>query len=396
MSLHVSAFKRGFVACALVALTFPQMQSCLADNGSSDADGSGSTGPDSGVNAATGGTGNGVTSAGGSAGAAGESGTDGTVVAIVQSETDAVSLTREQIKALVTDAVNQAGGLGFISDGQTVLLKPNLVSTTSTIGRLPAEANGVTTDWRVAVAVAELVRERNPSGQVLVMEGSVQDTEDAFQQFGYTSANFGSLVNEFIPLEGSSCNNPSTDRLVEAQSVSGASYWVDERFLNADVVISLPVLKTHSQASVTGACKNIGIGMTPVGMYAGSGGCTRSFTLINHDSPTALGEWIRDIYSLNPADFAVMDGLRGVANGPEPSWTGGNYNTDVKNMRLILASRDAVALDTIESLVMQCDPALVPYLPLLGDAGLGENDPAKITVVGRPVSEVSQPLSGCF
>ena len=407
MPLHVSGFKRAFLGAALLALGVPQLQSCSEDDGSSTSVAA-RNGRDSGVSDAVGGAGAagaagvagaagaaGATGAVGAAGAAGENGTDENVVAIVQSETEATSLTREQIKALVTDAVDQAGGLGFISDGQTVVLKPNLVTTRTTTGPLAAEANGVTTDWRLAVAVAELVRERNPTGQILVIEGSVQDTENAFQQFGYTSENFGNAVDEFIPLEGSSCNDPSTDRLVEAESVSGTSYWVDERFLNADVVISLPVLKTHSQASVTGACKNIGIGMTPVGMYGGGGGCTRSFSIINHDSPTALGEWIRDIYSLNPADFAVMDGLRGLANGPEPSWTGGDYNTDVKDMRLILAARDAVALDTIEALVMQCDPTHVVYLTLLGDAGFGENDPANITVVGRQVSEVSQALSGC-
>jgi uncharacterized protein (DUF362 family) len=329
-----------------------------------------------------------------------DTGTDtgNSVVAIVQSPTDAVSLSLEEVRALVTDAVSQVGGVGFISDGDSVVLKPNLVSTTTTGGvKLPAEANGVTTDWRITLSVAELVRAVNPSGQILVMEGSVHDTEDAFQQFGYTAANFGDTVDEFVPIEGRSCFNPSTDRLVEATADSGTSYWVDERFLNADVVISLPVLKTHLNAGITGAIKNIGIGMTPAGKYKGDGfDCTRSFETINHDDPNALSRWIRDIYSLNPADFSVMDGLRGLANGPEPSWAGGDYATDVKNMRLVLASDDAVALDTTEALVMGCDPDLVPMLKMLSDSGLGTSDPDRITVLGKPVSEVRQPLEGSF
>jgi uncharacterized protein (DUF362 family) len=324
---------------------------------------------------------------------------DNSVVAIVQSSTDAESLSLDQIRALVTEAVTEAGGLGFITDGQNVVLKPNLVTTTTTGGQpLPAEANGVTTDWRIALSVAELVRAENPSGQILVMEGSVRDTENAFQQFGYTPANFGNTVDEFVPIEGSSCFNPSTDRLVQATASSGTSYWVDDRFLNADVVISLPVLKTHLNAGITGAIKNIGIGMIPAGKYKGDGfDCTRSFDTINHDDPVALSQWIRDIYSLNPADFSVMDGLRGLANGPEPSWVeGGDYATDVKNMRLILASDDAVALDTTEALVMGCDPTMVPMLQMLSDDGMGTSDPDHITVVGKPVSEVSQPLEGSF
>jgi len=299
---------------------------------------------------------------------------------------------------MVTDAVSKAGGLGFITDGQTVVLKPNLLTTTTTGNqRLSAEANGVTSDWRIALVVAELVRERNPNGTVLVMEGSIRDTEDAFQQFGYTPANFGTLVDEFIPIEGSSCRTPDDSHLIQAESVSGTLYWVDERFANADIVISLPALKTHSQAGTTGAIKNIGIGMTPVAKYGGSGmDCTRSFTVINHNDPNDLGRWINDIYSIHPADFSVMDGLRGIANGPEPSWTGGNYNNDAKNMRLILASRDAVALDTVEALVMGCDPSEVPFIEMAAGHGFGTDNPAAISVVGKQVDEVRQPLSGSF
>jgi uncharacterized protein (DUF362 family) len=296
---------------------------------------------------------------------------------------------------MVADAVNQAGGLDFISDNMTVVLKPNLVAMNVGTTVLQQLANGVTTDWRIAFAVAELVRARNPSGTILVMEGSVQDTEDAFEHFGYTPANFGNTVDEFIPIEGSSCSDPSTQNLVEAEAASGTSYWVDSRYLNADIVISLPTLKTHKQAGVTGAVKNLGIGMIPAGKYRGdSGDCTRDFVTINHDDVNELSRWIRDIYSLNPANFAVMDGLRGIANGPFPEWFGGNIATDAKNMRLVMASSDAVALDTIEALVMVCDPTKVPYLQMLADSGLGTNDPEKITVVGKQVSEVRENLTG--
>ena len=34
-------------------------------------------------------------------------------------------------------------------------------------GPIPAEVNGITTDWRVTKAVVELVREINPNGTVM-------------------------------------------------------------------------------------------------------------------------------------------------------------------------------------------------------------------------------------
>jgi uncharacterized protein (DUF362 family) len=327
-------------------------------------------------------------------------GADSPIVSIVQSETSAPSITLEQIRSMVAEAVSRAGGLDFISDGQSVVLKPNLVSITirgvENSTPLPTEANGVTTDWRIAFAVAELVRARNPTGQILVIEGSIHDTEDAFEQFGYTSTNFGDTVDEFIALEGSSCTNPDTSHLVQTTAPSGRTYWMDERYLNADVVISLPVLKTHATASITGALKNIGIGMTPHAMYRGFGGCTRSFVAPDHTNAQTISPWIVDVFALNPADFTVMDGLRGLANGPLPAWSGGDYYSDVKNMRLIMASKDSVAMDTVQALVMDCDPARVPVLQLAKDSGLGENNIDNIYIAGKQITEVRETLSGCL
>ncbi len=73
--------------------------------------------------------------------------------------------------------------------------------------------------------------------------------------------------------------------------------------------------------------------------------------------------------------------------------TGGNYATDKMNMRLILAGRNAVALDTIEALVMKCDPKLVPHLTKLEADGFGTTDTAKISVVGKQVSDVATPFT---
>jgi uncharacterized protein (DUF362 family) len=90
----------------------------------------------------------------------------------------------------VRDAVDEldvarglAGGLDFVGNNQTVVLKPNLLKTRMGFGMtavdLAQTANGVTTDYRVVKVVAELVRERNPDGRVIVLEGSVEDTSDA-------------------------------------------------------------------------------------------------------------------------------------------------------------------------------------------------------------------------
>jgi uncharacterized protein (DUF362 family) len=382
-------------------------------SGTGGATGSGGAG--TGGAAPSGGAGGGLAGSGGVTGSGGVASTGGTagaggspgdyVVAMLQSpKAQASEITQDEVVELVTSAVAQAGGLGFISDGQTVVLKPNLVTPYVSYGRKAMEAtvNGVSTDWRVTKAVADLVRARNPSGKILVMEGSTVPAETAFSLMGYTAANFGTSVDEFIGFEGSSCSDTSTTGLVQRAIAGGKSFWVNQRYVEADVVISLPTLKTHIVAGITGAVKNLGVGATPVGQYSvrPDGGapqdCTRGQTAdhIDHANPEAIGQFIHDYYRLRPADFVVMDGLQGLQNGPASMWAGTDYATDKMNMRLILAGKNAVAVDTIEALVMRCDPAKVPHLTMLEASGLGTTDVSKITVVGKQVAEVAKPFAG--
>jgi uncharacterized protein (DUF362 family) len=347
------------------------------------------------------GDGGGSGSGGSGSGGGGSGGNDGRyVVAMLQSsKAQAADITQDDVRALVGDAVAQAGGLGFIKDRDTVVLKPNLLTTSAGNTTLAPEVNGVTTDWRVTRAVAELVRARNPTGKIIVMEGSVAPTRQAFTQLGYTAANFGSYVDELIPIEGTSCTDRSTDALVQKAAPSGKLYWVNKRYVAADVVISLPTMKTHSQAGITGAVKNLGIGTTPVGQYStgtNANDCTRTQTAgyIDH-TREPLAQFIHDNYSIRPADFVVMDALQAIQHGPNPAWVaGGNYATDRMNMRLILAGRNAVAVDTIATLAMRCDPKQIGYLTKLETSGLGTTDAAKIQVVGKQVADVSKPFAG--
>lgn len=319
------------------------------------------------------------------------------VVAVVQSQrATAEQIPDQEIAMLVEQAITTAGGFDFIRDGQTVVLKPNLVNTITTGNQpLPATVNGVTTDWRVTKTVAELVRKRNPAGKILVMEGSTESTGEAFAKLGYTAENFGTAVDEFIALEGDSCANRSSEGLVQRAGRSGRTHWMNARFLGADVVISLAVLKTHAHAGITGAVKNLGVGMTPSSQYS-SGKCARgqSERYIDH-SRAGLPKFIVDYYGLRRADFAVIDGLQGVQNGPNPLWVGGgDYEADKMNMRLIMAGRDAVAVDTIESLIMGCDPKNIDYLAALESSGFGVADPTAIQVVGKAVDAVKKEFKG--
>ena len=390
-----------FACLALCGLAMIAIQGC----GTSDASppsGSAGTSHSAGTNSAGAGSSGGDTS--GSAGTAGGSASGGMgasyVVSMLQSASaQAADLTTTDVADLVGRAVSQAGGLDFIKDGQTVVLKPNLPTVYQDNGETLASptVSGINTDWRVTKAVSDLVRAKNPSGKILVMEGSTFATSIAFAALGYTLENFGLSVDEFVALEGASCTDTSTAALEQRTGRSGKQYWLDRRYLAADVLISVPTLATDAWAGIGGAVETLGIGATPAGQYSSADNpndCTRS--KIDRSSAETTGEFIRDYYELKSADFVVVDALQGLEHGPLPVLDQSTYDyaSSKKNMRLILAGKNAVAVDTTMASVMKCDPKKVPHLLELEADGRGTTDLAQITVVGTRVSAVAKPFAG--
>jgi hypothetical protein len=82
-----------------------------------------------------------------------------------------------------------------------------------------------------------------------------------------------------------------------------------------------------------------------------------------------------------------MDGLQSVQNGPVSSTSTDSLSQDQMNMRLILASKDPVAVDAIGSLLTHHDPELIPHLVTLHNDSLGCSDARLIRVVGAKVGD---------
>ncbi len=329
-------------------------------------------------------------------------------VSLISAEADDVfAIDKDRVEQMVREAISLAGGLeGIISDGNTVVLKPNMIATTFRGAALPTEANGMVTDWRVVAAVAKMVREINPSGEILVIEGtSDPSTAQGYELLKYTRE-FIPEVDAFLALEEISgdWNDYESDELrsflLPAETAlnpdfvlpdGNSQYYYNKRYFEADVIISLPVLKNHESTGVTGAIKNMGIGGTPSNIYGNSRTENGRWYVIDH-SVSKLHQFIHDFYYGCPAQFAVMDGIQGYSNGP--TW---NYGPQIlsghqEGMGVILASNDPVALDAIASLVMFDDPTLVPHLVHLNNSSIGCADPMAIRVAGSLVSDLKKPF----
>jgi len=332
-------------------------------------------------------------------------------------------LTFSDIKGLVVEAVKLAGGLeGIIKDGNVVVLKPNLMCLyiNSTGQKLPPNINGVTTDWRVPKAVAQIVRDLNPNGKIYVMESSAfQQTRTTMVALNYTPQHIPE-ADGFICFEETGkyeeWDSPQLTTVTLPKGVgiypdymkpnNSPEFYFSKLYYNADVVISLPVLKNHHYTGLTGAIKNVAVGSSPPNIYGFKSKLTVTQATpqyivdkwgplinlmrvkkINHD-PYYLGLWIHDYYLCRPVDFVITDGLQGSQNGPDiPHTTKQKCLEDNQmNMRLILAGRDALAVDAIHSLTIGFDPDRVKHLVNLSTAGC--INPAFIRVKGRAVHDV--------
>jgi uncharacterized protein (DUF362 family)/NAD-dependent dihydropyrimidine dehydrogenase PreA subunit len=110
--------------------------------------------------------------------------------------------------------------------------------------------------------------------------------------------------------------------------------------LDADLIINLPKLKTHSLTKYTGAVKN---------MYGTIPGATKSIYHRMAPEEKKFCELILDIYDNVRPGFTIMDGIVGM-EGAGPS-TG-----TPRESNLIIAGKDGVAVDYISSKLIGFDP----------------------------------------
>lgn len=302
----------------------------------------------------------------------------------------AIIRTGGGIDAAVREAVARVGGLGsVVAPGDRVVVKVNMVMDA------PA-SSGVVTDPAVARAVVRLAREAG-AGQVFVVEGTAQyregdpnrdrfATHAAFRVAGYDAD--GDMVDDATGAPLLDLNDSGGTDVADPGRVSKVTvptglirkeYWLPNAIVQADVLISVPVLKNHYLAGLTLGMKNL-IGLLPADLYHAPGNIYGKHSLSH--SPIDLDQHIVDVNMARRPDFVVVDGQRGLLDGPigsqiiEPA------------LGLILAGRDVVAVDTVGALVMGYDPQAIPYLKMAAQNGLGQSDPAHIRVVGPPLSQV--------
>lgn len=271
----------------------------------------------------------------------------------------------KEVKESVRKSLDLIGGLGrVIKEGTKVLIKPNLLSAK------PPEA-AVTTHPLVVKAMVELVKEAGGIPWVGDSSGGVVAGQAPTKQALITSG-----VQKAAEEAGAKVLNFDTTGTIERTSPRGnafGSYHLAKPVGEADIIISLAKLKTHSATLYTGAVKNL-YGVLP--------GYRKAEYHRLSPKPSDFIETLLDIFALAKPTLAVMDGIVGMeGNGP----AAGNP----RKIGIILAAWDAVSLDTVASKVIGFNNGKIPTLALAHRRGLGVGDLDQIQVVGSKIDEVA-------
>ncbi len=263
---------------------------------------------------------------------------------------------RVAVEAAVRAAVEKIGGIAaFVHPGQTVLLKPNLLTDS-----LPVAA--ITTHPEVVRAAIRLVKEAGGTCLVGDSPASVIKHERVWERTGMRAVCEEEGV-DLITLEQGGAREFRQDRQV---------FDIAQRVLEADVVINLPKVKTHVLTSLTCAVKNV-YGCVP--------GMAKAGLHKQYFNSADFGRVVASIYAAVRPALTIADGVVGMTgNGPSSGAP--------TPMGFVAASADGVALDRCICRVLGMDPRAVPYLSVLRTRGVGEHDDRNIEVLGAELESL--------
>lgn len=266
----------------------------------------------------------------------------------------------------IRSAVDRAFEL-FAPDvqGRKVMIKPNALRTSQ-----PHEC--IVTNPALLRAVVDKVESMQPASLIVGDNPGLHSygaNEECFAKTGLMDAARGYYRN----IGNDSRKVPFNPAYLPTVSVS-------EAVMDADVFISLPKFKTHGLTVLSGAIKN-SYGILP--------GAQKALLHKIAGNPERFHEMIVDVFGLRIPDLFIVDAVVGMeGNGPA--------SPDLREIGLVLASDNAVAVDTVIATLMGCDPAGLRFLRKAKMSGLGDYDIASIDIIGdlKPIPDFRLPPLG--
>lgn len=308
--------------------------------------------------------------------------------AVSVSKRPAVSIVKIKagdIERAVEAAVDLLGGIESVAQGkERIMLKPNLVSNDPR----------ATTKPQVIHALAKLMK--NAGKDVSIGEGSAaaggfnaiddityrtknRELLEAMQQFVFDDLGYTEFARSMkIPLI-----NLHLGEMVDVEVPNGFAYQnitLHHSLTEIDLLCSVPMMKTHTLATVTLGMKNL------IGLYPGTIYSTVRAGVHDHaadaGSPGVAFETI-DMMRANKLGLVVVDGSTAMeGNGPG--------NGTLVPMDVIIAGTNPLATDMVAASVMGFEPEEIPTFVWANKAGMQPQSLDEIDIRGEEVSRVSR------
>ncbi len=294
-----------------------------------------------------------------------------------------VKIKRGKIETAVEAAIDLLGGINNVTQGkERIMLKPNLVSN---------DPRAVTKP-QVIRSLAELMKKAG--NDVSIGEGSAAaggfnvidstsyrtknpETLDAMQQYIFDELGYTELSRSLdMPLI-----NLHTGKMVDVELPGGLAYQnltLHHSLTEIDMLCSVPMMKTHTLATVTLGMKNL------IGLYPGAIYSTVRAGVHDHaadaGSPGIAFETI-DMVKANKLGLVVIDGSTAM-EGDGPG------NGSLLPMDVIIAGTNPLATDMVAASVMGFEPEEIPTFTWANKVGMLPQNLDEIEIRGEEISGV--------
>jgi len=251
--------------------------------------------------------------------------------------------------AIVKAALGCLGGIQrFVKPGQDVIIKPNIC-----VDYHPPEYAATTNPVVVATLVTLCLGAGAKRARVM---------DSPFAGISPTSAYAASGIEAVVKAAGGEMEVMSPIKFAKfdiPQGKSLTSWEIYRDVMETDVLIDVPIAKTHSLARLTLGSKNLlGVVSNP--------------NQIHSD----LGQRVADLVSVIRPTLTVVDAYRIlVDHGP----TGGSLS-DVRQAKTIIASHDIIAADAYAATLFGLTGAEIPCVKQGAEMGLGRLDLSAVKV----------------
>jgi uncharacterized protein (DUF362 family) len=252
--------------------------------------------------------------------------------------------------------------LGVDVKGKRVLLKPNLVEY--------EPGTVINTNPNVVVGAA-IALKRAGAKNVVVAEGPGHRRD--IEYLTTSTGLYDHLREERLPFVD--LNHDDVRRVALKSSFTGMhELMLPAAIVDADLVVSMPKMKTHHWAGLTCSMKNL-FGVVPGAVY----GWPKN--LLHY---RGIENSILDINATVRPRLAIVDAVVGMeGDGP--------IMGKQKHVGAVLMGPDPVAVDATAARIMQLRPERILYLSEAG-AFLGNIDESRIEMRGEPVARFATPF----